>query len=129
MGSFTPGQKLPLRVLNFPTRSSENRCQLMCDWSLPFEYQCKQLATFFGVDTSGLVPLVLVPQFLVYFPFPTVRVPVNLMVENCWPDKCDSWSHYCSAQKFSLPKWIFHMSPFQYSLTFQYFISIRLPPS
>lgn len=130
MCGFTPGQKLLLHVLNSPIRPSDERRQFIRDWNLPFEYQWKQLGTFFGVNTSsGLVPLVLLPQFMVYFPFPTVRVPVNLMVENCRSDKFCSWSHYCCAWKFSLPKWNFHMSPFQYSSTFQNFLSLVYHPA
>lgn len=71
----------------------------------------KELAAWFGVNTSaGLVPLALVPQFLVYFPFPIVRVPANLMVENQRSYNICSWSHCSLLKSFhyqnGLSRWV-----------------------
>lgn len=69
----------------FLIRHFDNRCHHISDWSFPFEYQCKQLNAFLGVNSAvGFVPLALVPWFLVVsFPHCSAgRVPVNIMVEN-----------------------------------------------
>lgn len=92
MGSFAPGQKLFLYVFQISNKTFDNRCQLISDWCLPFEYQCKQVANFFGANTSvRLVPQSLGPMIsglLSFLLCSTVRVPVNLMVENHKPRQC-----------------------------------------
>lgn len=73
MGSLHQSRNSFCMCSALPLRPFEKRCQLTSDHSLPSKYQCKQLATFFGADTSvRLVPLALAPRFLVHFPFSTV---------------------------------------------------------
>lgn len=70
---FAPNQKLLLYVFNFSIRPFDTRCQLIRDWSLLSEQQCRQLATFFGVSTSvRLVPRALRISDL--FPFSQFRL-------------------------------------------------------